>query len=84
LSESNYLRPDVLQEIKRLNAVTVYILGGKGAISEGVERELKANNLEVIRIQGYDAMRQPPGSLPGLWSQAPKLSWPPAKISPML
>jgi len=54
LSESNYLRPDVLQEIKRLNAVTVYILGGKGAISEGVERELKANNLEVIRIQGYD------------------------------
>lgn len=54
LTESNYLRPDVLQEIKRLNAVTVYILGGKGAISEGVERELKSNNLKVVRIQGYD------------------------------
>lgn len=54
LTESNYLRPDVLQEIKRLNASTVYILGGKGAVSEGVESELKSNNLNVIRIQGDD------------------------------
>jgi len=54
LTQSNVLRADVLQEIKRLHASTVYILGGLGAVSAGVEQGLKENGLEVVRIQGRD------------------------------
>ncbi|MCM1566474.1 MAG: cell wall-binding repeat-containing protein [Dehalobacter sp.] len=54
LTESNRLRPEVLQEIQRLNASSVFILGGTGAISSGVENALKANGLTTYRIQGND------------------------------
>ncbi|NLI92255.1 MAG: glycoside hydrolase [Peptococcaceae bacterium] len=54
LTESNVLRSDVLEEIQRLHANTVYILGGTGAISAGVENALKSNGLHVVRIQGDD------------------------------
>ncbi|WP_353852976.1 cell wall-binding repeat-containing protein [Dehalobacter restrictus] len=54
LTESNRLRPEVLAEIQRLNASSVFILGGTGAISSGVENALKANGLTTYRIQGND------------------------------
>lgn len=54
LTETNKLRPEVLAEIQRLNPTTVYILGGTGAVSAGVENALKANNLQVVRLQGAD------------------------------
>jgi spore germination protein YaaH/putative cell wall-binding protein len=54
LTESNRLRPEVLQEIQRLNASSVFILGGTGAISASVENALKANGLTTYRIQGKD------------------------------
>lgn len=52
LTESERLRPEVLEEIKRLNTQTVFILGGTGAVSEEVENELKANGIFTCRIQG--------------------------------
>ncbi|RNC63060.1 MAG: N-acetylmuramoyl-L-alanine amidase LytC [Candidatus Dichloromethanomonas elyunquensis] len=54
LTESNDLRSDVWSEIQRLNANTVYILGGTCAISAGVENTLKSKGLQVVRIQGTD------------------------------
>ncbi|RJE47624.1 glycoside hydrolase [Dehalobacter sp. MCB1] len=54
LTEPNRLRPEVLQEIQRLNASSVFILGGTGAISASVENALKANGLTTYRIQGKD------------------------------
>jgi putative cell wall-binding protein len=54
LTEPNSLRADVLQEIQRLNASTVYILGGTGAVSGNVENALKAKGLHVVRIEGDD------------------------------
>ena len=54
LTESKRLRPEVLAEIRRLNANTVFILGGTGAISAGVEQELLANGFQVYRIEGKD------------------------------
>ncbi|MFA6809035.1 MAG: cell wall-binding repeat-containing protein, partial [Eubacteriales bacterium] len=52
LTESNRLRPEVLEEIKRLHTQTVYILGGQSAITNNVENELKANGLQICRLQG--------------------------------
>jgi spore germination protein YaaH/putative cell wall-binding protein len=54
LTESTRLTPVVLAEILRLQAQTVYILGGTGAISSAVETTLINNNFRVIRIQGKD------------------------------
>ena len=54
LTEPNRLRPEVLEEIQRLNANAVFVLGSTTAISKKVEDELKANGLQVFRIQGSD------------------------------
>ncbi|MCG1024848.1 cell wall-binding repeat-containing protein [Dehalobacter sp.] len=54
LTEPNRLRPEVLTEIQRLKATSVFILGGTGAISASVENALKANGLTTYRIQGND------------------------------
>ncbi|HHV65405.1 MAG TPA: glycoside hydrolase [Peptococcaceae bacterium] len=54
LTEPGYLRPDVLQEMKRLNTSTVFILGGTNAVSAEVEKELKRNGIHTYRIQGQD------------------------------
>lgn len=54
LTESKRLRPEVLQEMKRLNTSSVFILGGVNAISEGVENELNNNGIETYRIEGND------------------------------
>jgi len=54
LTESKRLRPEVLQEMKRLNTSSVFILGGTSAISADVEKELVNNGMQVYRIQGKD------------------------------
>jgi len=54
LTESKRLRPEVLQEMKRLNTSSVFILGGASALSPDVEKELTANGMQVYRIQGSD------------------------------
>ncbi len=47
-------KPDqaTLDEIDRLGAKNVYILGGTGVISEGVEDTMRAKGLEVERLAG--------------------------------
>ncbi|NLI92250.1 MAG: glycoside hydrolase [Peptococcaceae bacterium] len=54
LTESNKLRPEVLSEMKRLHANSVFILGGVSAISADVEKVLKDNGIAAYRIQGSD------------------------------
>lgn len=54
LTESGYLRPEVLQEMKRLNTSSVFILGGPNAISASVEKKLQENGFQTYRIQGND------------------------------
>ena len=54
LTDSKYLRTDILLEIKRLGASKVYILGGTGAISGQVEQSLRTNGIEPVRIDGAD------------------------------
>lgn len=45
--------PDVTRdELVRLGASKVYILGGIGAVSQGIEDELVGMELEVVRISG--------------------------------
>jgi len=41
-------------EIVRLKAKKVYILGGTGAVSKNIENNLKSKGLEVVRINGSD------------------------------
>lgn len=41
-------------EIVRLGAKKVYILGGIGVVSQGIENKLKSNGLEVIRFSNSD------------------------------
>ena len=54
LTDSATLSSGVLEEIKRLGATKVYILGGTGAVSSTVETTLKAQNLTVERLSGND------------------------------
>lgn len=46
LSEAN------LYEIQRLGAKNVYLLGGKGVISEKIEKSLKDSKYNVVRVAG--------------------------------
>ena len=43
-----------LKEIKRIKAEQVVIMGGVNVVSENVENQLKAQNLDVSRINGLD------------------------------
>ncbi len=54
LTRGNALPDLVLDEIERLGAIKVIILGGTGAISAEVENKLKGKSLEVERIGGKD------------------------------
>jgi len=54
LTETNKLTDGVLTEIKRLQAETVYILGGTGAVSGAVESALIGEGLNVVRLNGAD------------------------------
>jgi putative cell wall-binding protein len=52
LTSPNSISDVVLDEIDRLGATTIYILGGKGAISSVIEQELRSYDFEVIRLGG--------------------------------
>ncbi|MGI1658536.1 MAG: cell wall-binding repeat-containing protein [Desulfitobacterium sp.] len=54
LTETKQLTAGVLEEIKRLEASTVYILGSQGAVSEAVENTLISEGLTVERLEGTD------------------------------
>lgn len=54
LTDSASLSAGVLDEIKRLGAQKVYILGGTGAVSATVEATLQSQNLTVERLSGVD------------------------------
>ncbi|MFR9193020.1 MAG: cell wall-binding repeat-containing protein [Anaerovoracaceae bacterium] len=50
VTRSDRIDNEILETIEKLNAGTIYILGGPGAISTEVERQL--NNYEIIRLAG--------------------------------
>ncbi|WHZ02393.1 cell wall-binding repeat-containing protein [Neobacillus sp. YX16] len=52
LTYPNNLSNSVLDEINRLGASTVYLLGGTGAISAEIEKKLTDNGLTVVRLGG--------------------------------
>ncbi|HLR24189.1 MAG TPA: carboxypeptidase regulatory-like domain-containing protein [Candidatus Avipropionibacterium sp.] len=52
LTRSAYIPKETLDEINRLNASKVIVLGGRLAISDDVVAELEQNGLEVERIKG--------------------------------
>ena len=52
LTRTETLSPDTREEILRLGAAEVYILGGTGAIAKSVEEEIALMGLEVVRISG--------------------------------
>ena len=52
LTRPNSLPEETLAEIHRLDASTVYLLGGESAISAEIQQQLGALGLEIIRIGG--------------------------------
>lgn len=54
LTDRDELSKDVLDEIKRLGAEKVVVIGGENTISEKVFNELKDSTGEVIRLSGSD------------------------------
>lgn len=54
LTKPNQLPANIKDEIVRLGAKKVFILGGTAAISQSVEDELTEMGLEVVRIKGAD------------------------------
>lgn len=52
LTESSDMRSNVLDEVLRLKAKNVFIVGGTAVISEQIENVLKNKGLKVIRKQG--------------------------------
>lgn len=58
LTQTEYLNPDTLEEIKRLKAEKVYIMGTEDAVSSQVEAELQSQcsikKENIVRIGGVD------------------------------
>jgi putative cell wall-binding protein len=54
LTEKNTLSKNTKDEISRLGAKNVYVIGSKDIISESVENELKRNVKTVNRVSGKD------------------------------
>lgn len=57
LSSSDHLDAVVRDELERLGAETVFLLGGESALNSQVEAQAKATGAEVIRIAGPDRYR---------------------------
>src|SRR5699024_4231595 len=57
LTPTDELWDGTLDEIERLHASNVIILGGPDAVDEGIETTLKENGLEVERLAGKDRFR---------------------------
>ena len=56
LTSRDALSPAASTEIERLEASTVYLLGGTAAISDNVKSQLEAKGLTVVRIGGADRL----------------------------
>ncbi|WP_052504599.1 cell wall-binding repeat-containing protein [Rossellomorea aquimaris] len=54
LTYKNRLPSETREEIQRLQAKRIYILGGTGAIDATIETELKKNDIEITRVGGDD------------------------------
>ncbi|MHB8125720.1 MAG: cell wall-binding repeat-containing protein [Desulfitobacteriaceae bacterium] len=54
LTESTQLPLQVLDELVRLQAQKIYLLGGTSAISDGIETTLRNKGYEVSRLWGID------------------------------
>ena len=54
LTNSKTLEDNTKEEIKRLGAKNIYIVGGDAVVEESVVNELKSMNLNVERISGND------------------------------
>lgn len=55
LSSQNKLDSQTKNEIKRLKAKKVYVVGGDNAISKtGIDTTLKSKNIDVTRLEGQD------------------------------
>lgn len=54
MTPTDQLNPYVINEIKRLGAGTVFIIGGEGAISSSVENQLKGYGIYPNRLAGND------------------------------
>ncbi|MEQ8198556.1 MAG: cell wall-binding repeat-containing protein, partial [Clostridiaceae bacterium] len=54
LSYTDFIPQVTLDEIKRLGAKNIYILGGTGVISSVVENSLKTSGYNVTRLSGVD------------------------------
>lgn len=54
MTNSNSLPAAVLSEIQSLKAANVYIIGGVGAVSTGVEDALTSQGLNITRLGGSD------------------------------
>lgn len=54
LTESEILNHYTTSELTRLNVKNVFIIGGKGVVSQSIEDALKARKIKVTRIGGND------------------------------
>ena len=54
LTNSKVLTVEVLNEIKRLGAKTVYIVGGTGAVAQSAENTLVSIGIQCKRLKGQD------------------------------
>ena len=52
ITEKNKITAQTLKEIQRLNAKSIFIVGGTSAVSKTVEDQLKAKGYNVWRIKG--------------------------------
>ncbi|MGH4120706.1 cell wall-binding repeat-containing protein [Clostridium sp.] len=52
LTDKNSIPQFTYDEIERLGAMNIYILGGTGVISKNIESELKSNEFNVVRLAG--------------------------------
>lgn len=57
LTPRDILPQSTLSEMKRLDAKSVYILGGTGVVSASIEQQLNLLNYDVKRISGLDRFK---------------------------
>lgn len=54
LTDSQVLSPEAEGELDRLGVKKVFLIGGSGAISTGIEKSLEAKGISTDRIEGQD------------------------------
>ncbi|KZL94129.1 cell wall-binding repeat-containing protein [Clostridium magnum] len=54
LTDKDLLSPYTSVEINRLNVKNIFIIGGKGVVSQSIEDALKARGMKVTRLGGVD------------------------------